>query len=237
MLKLSNPMFRSVLLPGCAILALCSSLWASDTDDFPEVTADGLVRVHDARLLVVYADPAADLAPYTRIMLVRPQIAFRKNWEKDRKHGATNSQTIRASDIKRIRENLANEFMAVFESRLQEAGYELTSVAAPDVLIVRPAIVNLDVYAPELARASKVRTLTDSAGEMTLYVELYDSVTEDLIAKAMDPQADTPSAVYGTRDNADINKEAADEIITVWADTLVLALNAAKSPNGQAEAG
>ena len=193
------------------------------------MTADGLVRVHDARLAVVYADPDAELAPYDRIMLVYPQIAFRKNWEKERQYGVTNSMTVRPADVQRIRDNLADEFMAVFQSRLQDAGYEITSAAAPDVLLVRPAIVNLDVYAPEMSRASQVRILAESAGEMTLYVELYDSITGDLLAKALDPRADRLRAVYGTRSNAEINKEAADQIIAAWADTLVAALNAAKS--------
>ena len=225
------------LLPGLSGLVAAWGVLASEPDKFPEVTVEGLVRVHDARLAVVYADPEADLAQYDRIMLVYPQIAFRKNWAKERQYGVTNSMTVRSADVQRIRDRLADEFMAVFESRLENAGYEITTVAAPDVLLVRPAIVNLDVYAPELSRASQVRILAESAGEMTLYVELYDSVTGDLLAKALDPRADRLRAVYGTRSNAEINKEAADRIIAAWADTLVAALKAAKSSQGRVSGG
>ena len=59
-----------------------------------------------------------------------------------------------------------------------EDGYPVVEEAADDVLLLRPAIVNLDVAAPETSRMSRGRSYVDSAGQMTLYIELYDSVTE-----------------------------------------------------------
>ena len=52
------------------------------------------------------------------------------------------------------------------------------------------AIIDLDVNAPDVRSAGRSNTFTTSAGSMTLYVELYDSETDDLLAKALDPQAD-----------------------------------------------
>jgi hypothetical protein len=95
------------------------------------------------------------------------------------------------------------------------------------VLLVRPAIVNLDVTAPDTARAGRSRTYIDSAGEMTLYIELYDSVTGDLFAKAIDRQADRNSGYY-TWANRTTNKVAADRILKGWAEILLNVLKEAK---------
>ena len=87
-----------------------------------------------------------------------------------------------------------------------------------DVLLVRPAIINLDVTAPDLMTASMGMTVVRSAGSMTLYLELYDSATSELLARVMDAQADNrPTA---QRANRSTNKAAADRIIKKWASEL-----------------
>jgi hypothetical protein len=63
---------------------------------------------------------------------------------------------------------------------------------------------------------------------MTLYVELYDSVTGDLIAKAMDRKADRSNDGFYTWTNRATNKAAADRILKGWAKILVDALDEAR---------
>jgi len=63
---------------------------------------------------------------------------------------------------------------------------------------------------------------------MTLYIEIYDSVTGDLIAKAMDRQADTSRRGYYTWANSVTNSAAARRILGGWANILLDALNEAK---------
>jgi hypothetical protein len=129
--------------------------------------------------------------------------------------------------VEKIKQRLADEFHAVFTESLVEGGYPVVDQAAEDVLLLRPAIINLDVNAPDTPRAGRSRTYTDSAGEMTLYVELYDSVTGDLIAKAVDRRVDRNSGYY-TWSNSVTNRAAADRILKGWAEILVTALNEAK---------
>jgi hypothetical protein len=50
---------------------------------------------------------------------------------------------------------------------------------------------------------------TDSAGGMTLHVELYDSVTGDLIAESMDRKADRSNEGIFTSSNQAANQAAA----------------------------
>jgi hypothetical protein len=93
-------------------------------------------------------------------------------------------------------------------------------------LLLRPAIINLDVNAPDTMSAGMSRTMADSAGQMTIYMEIYDSLTGDLIAKALDPQADRHSGFMTWQSSAS-NTQAARRILRGWAQVLRDALDEA----------
>jgi hypothetical protein len=113
---------------------------------------------------------------------------------------------------------------------LTNGGYELVDEAADDVLLIRPSIVNLDVTAPEQHGAGRSSSYTRSAGEMTLYIELFDSETGDLIAKALDRRIDNENDVgFYTWATSSSNKQAAAKILKGWANILLNALNEAKN--------
>jgi hypothetical protein len=181
-------------------------------------------------MAIVYAEPGADLAQYQRVMLLEANVAFKKNWARDQSRGSANKlgAGVNSRDIEKIKNNLSQEFDAVFRKTLEDGGYEVVDQAAEDVLLVRPAIINLDVNAPDTMSAGRSNTYTTSAGEMTLYIEIYDSVTGDLIAKAMDRKADTTRHGYYTWTNSVTNAAAARRILKGWAGILLDALNEAK---------
>jgi len=183
----------------------------------PEVTVDGLHHLKDTNLAVVYAQPGADLSQYHRIYLTDTYVAFKKNWQRSQRRSG--SHRVSASDMEKIKTELASLFRQVFTETLLEGGYELADERAEDVLIVKPAIINLYIVAPDVS-ASISRTYTETAGEMTLYLELYDSLTDDLIAKALDRELDRETGYFEWR-NRSTNRAAARRILKVWADVLV----------------
>jgi len=197
-------------------------------DELPEVTVDGLERVPDSKLAVVYAEPGASLAQYQRIMLLDPYVAFKKNWARNQRSRSADKLRVNSRDVEKIKNDLALEFDVIFKKTLEDGGYAIVEEAAQDVLLVRPAIINLDVNAPDTMRAGRSRTYTTSAGEMTLYIEIYDSVTGDLIAKALDRRIDDKRQGYYTWTNSVTNKAAAKRILGGWATILLDALNEAK---------
>ena len=67
----------------------------------------------------------------------------------------------------------------------------------------------------------------ESAGDMTLYLELRDSVTGDLLVKALDFQFDRSDVTIFMRDR-DRNERAARNILTHWAQVLVAGLAEAR---------
>ena len=219
-------------------LLMISTPLCADPLELPEVTEDGLHLVPNSKMAIVYAEPGADLSEYQKIQLLEAYVAFRKNWARDqRSRSAQSPLSLTSRDIDRIKTNLAKEFRQEFTKVLEDGGYPVVDQAAPDVLLVRPAIINLDVNAPDTMSAGRSQVYTDSAGEMTLYVELYDSVTGDLIAKAMDRRVDRRNDGFYTWTNSATNKQAAKRILRGWADILLTALNEAKQqPAAAAEA-
>lgn len=221
---------KRILVPfGISILlmALSASVSANKDQELPDVTEDGLHRVQDSKMALVYADPEADLSGYTKVQLLDAYVAFRKNWERDQRSRSADPLRLTSNDVKRIKDDLSNEFRAVFTGVLEEGGYQVVDAAEDDVLLIRPAIINLDVTAPETRSAGRMTQHVQSAGEMTLYVELYDSVTGDLIAKAMDRQFDGRRDGFYTWANSATNRAAADRILKGWAEILLDALNEA----------
>ena len=217
-------------LPGFVAIVFLSVAGSAiaKQDELPEVTKEGLHRVPDSKMAVVYAEPGADLVQYQRVKLLDPYIAFKKNWARDQRSRSVDPLRINSRDIEKIKENLATEFQEVFRQTLEEGGYEIVAESADDVLLVRPAIINLDVNAPDTMRAGRSKTFTSSAGEMTLYIELYDSVTGDIIAKALDRRVDNSRAGLYTWTNSVTNKVAARKIMKGWANILLDALNEAR---------
>ena len=225
MMKLTNR-YQIATLLLCSLLATPA---IAKKEQLPEITEDGLHLVHDAKLAVVYAEPGANLGPYSRVKMLEPYVAFKKNWLRDQRTSSASPMRVTDKDVEKIKNNLAQEFDTVFRAELEKGGYPVTEEAAEDVLLLRPAIINLDVSAPDTPQAGFSRSYTSSAGEMTLYVELYDSVTGDLIGKAMDRKSDRSNAGYYTWTNSVTNKMAADRILKGWAGILVEALNEART--------
>ncbi|MBY5981878.1 DUF3313 family protein [Ferrimonas balearica] len=214
-------------------LALLSLLLlpAQAKDDFPDVTDDGLKRVPSKQVEVLYWRDGASLAPYRRVAILDCFVAFRKNWERDYNSGRRElSQRIDGKDMARIQADLAKEFRVIFTRELeQRGGYEIVSadVVDDDVLLLRPAIINLDVAAPDIPGSSPQRNYVASAGSMTLYLELYDAATKDLIGRVVDARQARDNATFQYA-NRVTNKAEADAMLRRWADLLVKALNEAK---------
>jgi hypothetical protein len=187
-------------------------------DEMPQTTPEGMELRKQTSTRVVYAMPGATMDTYSKVLLVDCYVAFEKNWERDYNRSASFDRRVSTSDMERIKADLAAEFRKIFSEQLTEAGHAVVDEAGPDVLLVRPAIINLRVAAPDIMRAGFSSVIVDSAGAMTLYMELYDSETSAIIARIMDAQADKRG--FATKASQGTNKMAADRILRSWADEL-----------------
>jgi hypothetical protein len=219
--------FGTLLISVIFILAMAAGGLQAADNKLPEVTVDGLHHVSDTELAIVYAKPDIDLGQYKRFYMADCHVAFKKNWRRDQNMTGSRIR-VTASDMEKIKSELAALFKDVFTETLVEGGYELAAERADDVLIIKPAIINLDVNAPDTMSSSYTRTFSESAGEMTLYLELYDSVTDDLLAKALDRQYDRDTGSFEWR-NSVTNRAAANRILKEWAKVLKEGLDAARA--------
>lgn len=219
-------MLRKLVVYATLVAAL--PLVANAADDFPAVSPEGLELQKDTRARAVYLKPGFTLSPYKRVAILDCFVDFTKDWQKEFNQdqmGAGSRATTK--DMDRIKAGLADEFRKVFTDELQtKGGYEVVTTAAPDVLVLRPALINLAITAPDLQSPNMNRTIVESAGQMTLYLELYDSVSNTLLARVMDPKADNRGMAQMA--NRVTNKAAADRILRQWASALREHLDAAQ---------
>jgi Protein of unknown function (DUF3313) len=218
---------KTVLQAGIIAASLFLFTVAAAKEDLPEIDSDGLHLVKDSKVRILYARPGIDLGQFDKVMILDAFVDFKKGWERDYNMDQLGlSGRVSDKDLERIKADLAAEFRRVFTETLTENGHEVVSTEGAGVLLLRPAIINLDVTAPDVMRSSRGNTWIESAGEMTLYMEIYNSATGELIGRAVDPREDQRMGAQMA--NKVTNKAAADRIIKHWALLLSDALTAAK---------
>lgn len=186
-------------------------------EQLPEVSHDGLVLQQGEVAKVLYVRPGVDFSVYQRVAILECPVSFSKDWERDRTRSATR---LSPKDLERIKADLSAEFRKIFVEELQTKGsYPVTDQAGEDVLVLRPAIIDLEVAATDAMAPGRSYTLSESAGAMTLYLELYDSVTGQILARAVDRRSarDTGRIQW---QNSVTNKAEADRILRRWAAAL-----------------
>ena len=195
---------------------------ASTSETVPTTTPDGLDLVRSDKHSAVYVKPEAQLDIYNEFAIVPCEVAFRKNWQRDYNSSHRSSgQQIKERDIDRIKRELGEECTTFFTNALsEEPSYNLVTEwqQGQDVLLVRPNIVNLNITSPDVSSPSMTRSYSASAGSMTLYLELIDAETSEVLVRAYDSKADPDSFVNYA--NKITNRQAADRMLKNWATRL-----------------
>ena len=214
----------SGMLLSALLLAVPVMAAEEAAEEAADITFDNLVPVKDAKMALAYIDPDADFSVFKRVAILEPFVAFRSNWQRDQNR--SRSRNISARDMERVKADVATLFERVFTERLEAAGYEVVDGANEDVLLVRPAIIDLDITAPDTRTAGRSRNFTASTGAATLYIQLFDSVSGDIIGRAADRQAARRAGGNLTWSNSVTNTADARRMMGGWADNLVGFLDA-----------
>jgi hypothetical protein len=195
-------------------------------DPLPAYSIEGLKLVPNTKVSALYLREGADFSSYDKVTLLDCYVAFKKNWKRD--HNSASSMKVSDEDMTRIKNYLAEEFKKVFTARLTTKGEQVVAAPAPGALVLRSAIINLDVVAPD-AHNQIGRTFTSaaSAGQATLYLELFDSVTGELLARALDVESAGARGYIGMR-NGVTNRSDANVMLKKWADLFATFLKDAR---------
>jgi len=187
----------------------------------PTTSFDGLELTSSTKNSYVYKKPGVDFKFYTKVALAPVKVRFKKNWKKKFNSSRKGlSGRVTDKDMSRIIKSLSSSFDEIFREELGKAkGFELTSKLSDNVLLIQPALINLDVNAPDLNSVSRVRSYVEYAGEGTLYLELYDGVSGEILARAVDTRKTRDHNYYQWASRSS-NRTDARALLSSWAKNL-----------------
>ena len=215
---------RGVLLTGVLVTsASCASGPRPEptlqTGPEAEVTIDGLVRVDNPVVGVAYRKPDMDLSQYKRFMLDPVEVAYQKDPGARRRSTGVGEANFALTP--RQMENFRTGFQeAVVKALTENDGYELTTEPGPDVMRINASLIDLVVSVPTES-AGRDDVYARSYGMVSLILELYDSESGEILARAgdrRDPTRNTDirlASVNPTFVRADVER-----MFKYWADLL-----------------
>lgn len=171
----------------------------------------------------VYRRVGASLAPYNKILLQPLDVELRSGW-----NPAQDSQS--KIDLQDARQRIATVFQDEMTRALQATGrYSVTSSPGPDVIELKPQIVDLYIKAVDEANKSDsgVSTYELNDSELTLIGDLRDSMTGTVLYRFYDQQhSKQGSTMMESREG---RTEQFRGLVAGWAAQLTAALDAART--------
>ncbi|NKB34869.1 MAG: DUF3313 family protein [Pseudomonadales bacterium] len=200
-------------------LAACQSTPTLQSGPDAEIGPEGLVRVDNTSLDVVFLRPGIDLSSYDSIMLVGAGINYRSVRE------ANNLRLANADEFPlddRQKETIEAAVIEVFEEEMAESNrYRLVLEPGPDTLSLSGALIDVVSYIPP-ERVGRVSYYLSSLGAATLLLELRDSESGQLLARAADGRTiETDTFVESNRVS---NRFELERDLDRWADRVRAAL-------------
>lgn len=182
-MKLIKPGKILAILALASVFVGISSLSVQSTDA-PKISHDGLVLDPDSDVALLYVKPDADFSVYEEFKMLDAYVAFKKNWQRNTQVAG---RRVSNKDMEKIKVEAGKLLHESFKKELDEVGgYKFVEESGDKVMILRPAIIDLEITAPDIAVAGRVTSYVASAGAATLFLELYDSVSGEILARLVD---------------------------------------------------
>jgi hypothetical protein len=210
------------LVLACSLAAAAAFAQKNPIDEI--ASHDGLTKVQVKGIDLAYRRPDVDLTKYGKLIVEPVEVAFHKDWNPTR---PGSNLKLSAADRENIRSGVGKVVQEEFEKALGKGGgWQVVKEAGPDVLRLKPKVLNLYVNAPD-TRQPGVRTYTVSSGEMTLLLEMYDSETGAILARAIDRRESRNTGQWQLSSSV-TNVADAQEIAATWGRILRDRLDKAK---------
>lgn len=213
-----------VIFTGCA-----ASNPTVDTSPEAEVTFDGLYPIEGGSANAAWARPDADISQYSKIMLQGVGIEYRPGGKTGRLYNArTGGDYFEVSDKQkaRLKELLREAFL---DELGKSEHFTIVNEPGPDVLLIRGALFDVVSYVPP-GPIGRTEILLSRVGEATLVLEIRDSVSEAIIARAVDRRAAEDAARGFTRSNPVMNAAEVRQMVKIWARLLRERLDSYAAP-------
>ena len=189
-----------------------------------EVTVDGLHKVANSAFRDAWVKPSADFRAYSAVVLDPVDISYRRK-PKSTKY-STGSGNFALTDDQMAR--MKRYFRDVFTAELTRSPhYGITDSAGPAVLRLTPSIIDLRVKVPTELTPDRGRIYVTNVGNMTLMLELRDSLSGELLARVADRREARISGGFDLRLSTSVsNTNAVKSVFRRWAEILRTRLDA-----------
>lgn len=197
----------------------------SDAAERPSTEVNAaLLEQKDKNYDDLRVDPDFSPREYGSIHISPSEVSFRKHWQRDQNR--YDKRRVTDKDAERILEDVRTMLDESMRDAFNQAGYALTDTPETADLIVSPAIVELDIAAPDTPSARRTFNYTDSVGAMTMQLTMTDRNTGapqlELSVRKRDPMRGFLE--WRTRSN---NSAIARRMMRSWADQVLTTLDEA----------
>jgi hypothetical protein len=188
-----------------------------------EVSFDGLHAVDNSAFQNAWADPDADFSRYKEIMPGGAFFEFRAA----KKTGASYVSNSTAKEFyipdanKEKLKEAANEIFQ--EEMAKSTRFTMTESPGADVLIIRGGLHDIMSRVPPQS-AGRSDVYLSSVGEATLILEVVDSMSDEVIFRAVERRA-AESATGGMQANSVTTWSEVRRMLRRWATTLTRGLD------------
>ena len=208
---------NTVILTGVLALCACSSI----STKVPQVSPEGMTLAKNNRSTVAYKREGINFTDYDKIQISSSTVAFKKDWQRDYNRDQRSLSTrVSDKDVIRIKADVAQLFdQTLLDEFTQNSNYVMVEQVVAGTLLLKPLIIDLDINAPDVRSAANVKNYVQTAGEATLFLELYDAVSGEILARIIDTRKTRDRGYYQWATKVS-NRQDAKIIIKKWAKSL-----------------
>lgn len=177
------------VLGALLLFAACASEPTLQTGPDAETTFDGLVKIENSAYREAWADPDIDFSRYNKMMPGGAFFEFRAVKKSNSTTAGRSSSKNEFWISDENKEKFKNEVSAVFDEELAKSTrFAVTDTPGEDVLILRGGLHDIvSRVPPQYIGRSDI--YISSVGEATLILEAVDSMSGEVIFRAVERRA------------------------------------------------
>lgn len=199
------------LLTATCILASCATHMRTDK------ASEDLIEVERGNFDHVLMQDGAPLPSFTRVSIAEPVVAMSEYWLRDHRSDYSDR------DMERIKEDYGRFLKeALADTLVEKSHIEIVDSPQEADMLLRPSLLNLSIYAPDLSFPARMDQYIESAGNATLNLEFVDPKSEEVLAQFVDHR-ETPAIVIGRLEetNRVTNYRLFRRLMERWSNNLV----------------
>jgi Protein of unknown function (DUF3313) len=185
-----------------------------------EVTHDGLTRVDKSVMDMAWVQADLDLRGYKKLMLAGAEIQYRVVDDKGAHYRPGRNDTTEFPISDESKAKLRETVSEVFREQLAKSKrYEITNIPGPDTLLLVGTLIDVVSKVPPDDAPGRYDVYLSSVGEATLVLELRDSMSNEVLARAADRRAAEQTG-YVTASNPVTTLSEVRRLASSWANLL-----------------